>query len=227
MTIWLASGNAHKKQELSAILASAGCKVELRIPADEGMDFDPDETGSTFAENALIKARALYDLAVSVGAPAPVIAEVSGVCVVALGGRPGIFSARYGCSGRFGSSGRYTGPLDASCSEGGKKLEAPERNALLLAELGDNPQRSARFVCAMVLLFSPDRFYLVQETLEGELVRDINAARGRGGFGYDPIFFVPGLGRTAAELSEEEKNSISHRGKAGKAIAGLLAGEKK
>jgi XTP/dITP diphosphohydrolase len=235
MTIWLASGNVHKQKELAAILAGHS----VVIPADAGItDFEPDETGSCFAENALIKAKALYahpaffrmfpffgtktcELA---GTPAahsgrvpgpewgPVLADDSGLCVDALDGGPGIFSARYG-------------------SAGGKKLGAAERNALLLEAVnaalagGNAGGRSCRFVCAMVLLYSPYRFYAVQETLEGELVPDIKAGRGSGGFGYDPIVFLPEKGRTVAELSEEEKNSASHRGKAGKVIAKLLAGD--
>ncbi|MDR2739899.1 MAG: RdgB/HAM1 family non-canonical purine NTP pyrophosphatase [Treponema sp.] len=191
MTIWFATGNPHKRAELAALFPGH----TVKIPADENFPFEPDETGAAFAENALIKARELRRLV-----SAPVIADDSGLCVDALDGRPGIYSARYG----FG---------------GGEKLNAPERNALLLQELGDNPCRQARFVCAMVLLFSEDRFYLVQETLEGELIRE---ARGQGGFGYDPILYLPQLGCTVAELSEEEKNRVSHRGKAGRAIAKLL-----
>ena len=163
------------------------------------MDFAPEETGSTFLENALIKARALSDLVNAHGTTMPVIADDSGLCVDALGGRPGIYSARYGEGGTVGTQTR-----------------------LLLGELGDNPNRRARFVCAMVLLFRADRFFAVQETLEGEIVRE---ARGEGGFGYDPILHLPEFGRTVAELSEAEKNRISHRGKAGRAIAKLLAGD--
>jgi XTP/dITP diphosphohydrolase len=196
MTLWFATGNLHKKQELAAVLADH----TIKMPSDAGIDFDPPETGTSFVENALIKARALYRLT---GEPA--IADDSGLCVDALDGRPGIRSARYGC-------------------EGGGRLEAAERNALLLAELGDRPDRSARFVCAMALLLSGDRFFIVQETLEGTLVRTMEEARGNNGFGYDPILYIPEKGRTAAELSEEEKNAVSHRGKAGKAIARLLAG---
>jgi XTP/dITP diphosphohydrolase len=197
MTIWFATGNSHKKAELAALFPGH----TVKIPADENLPFEPDETGATFAENALIKARELHRLVA-----APVIADDSGLCVDALDGRPGIYSARYGGAGTAGSG-------------GGKTLGAPERNALLLQELGDNPRRQARFVCAMVLLFSKDRFYLVQEILEGELLRE---ARGRGGFGYDPILYLPPLGCTVAELPEEAKNRISHRGKAGRAIAKFL-----
>ncbi|AEF84397.1 non-canonical purine NTP pyrophosphatase, RdgB/HAM1 family [Treponema primitia ZAS-2] len=196
MTIWFATGNAHKKGELSAILPGH----TIRIPADLGIPFDPDETGSTFAENALIKATALYTLVSARFPGEPVLADDSGLCVDALDGRPGIYSARYG-------------------STGDKKLEAHERNALLLQELGDNPRRTARFVCSMALILGPDRFFIAQETLEGELIRE---GRGSAGFGYDPILYIPSYSRTVAELSEEEKNLISHRGKAGRAIAKFL-----
>ena len=208
MKIWFASCNAHKKAELSAIL-----NTELKIPADAGLDFDPEETGKSFYENALLKARELYRLISAGSNPLfqkgdAVIADDSGLCVDALDGRPGIFSAR------------YAGPGGAAAND--KKLTSPQRNELLLEELGENPVRSARFVCAMVLLFTEDRFFLAEETMEGEIVNGPEFARGAGGFGYDPVLFIPGLGRTVAELCEDEKNRISHRGKAGKVIAGIL-----
>jgi XTP/dITP diphosphohydrolase len=243
MTVWLASGNAHKKAELAAILNGHEGTHEILLPGDAGiLAFDPPETGSSFTENALIKARALHEMLAAgnvqpgTGGEAgssrrpgrdfgPVIADDSGLCVDVLEGRPGIFSARYG----------------------GKGISAAERNALLLDEVaaklgiegeagnagasgsaggaagagGGGPAR-CRFVCAMVLLFSPERFSIVQETMEGELVPGIGAARGEGGFGYDPIVFIPSLNRTVAELSEDEKNRLSHRGKAGRLIAHLL-----
>ncbi|GHU15626.1 non-canonical purine NTP pyrophosphatase [Spirochaetia bacterium] len=222
MTIWFATGNTHKKAELAAILRTAILRDhEIRIPADAGIDFDPEETGSTFLENALIKARALYRLTAEISQPDkglsnPVIADDSGLCVDALGGRPGIYSARYQGIGRYGSEG---GNL-----AGGKKPDAAERNALLLDELGDKTNRKARFVCAMVLLFSEDRFFVAQETLEGEIISRAEGKRGSGGFGYDPILWLPEFSRTVAELSEEEKNRISHRGKAAMALAKLLGG---
>jgi XTP/dITP diphosphohydrolase len=120
LTIWFATGNIHKKRELAAILQAASPGAELLIPSEAGLGFAPEETGSTFLENALIKARALYRLAVAAGKAGPVIADDSGLCVDALGGRPGIYSSRYG-------------------SGGGNKPGDGERNALLLAELGDNP----------------------------------------------------------------------------------------
>jgi len=222
MTIWFASGNAHKKKELSAILnAHKDCVApdggyNLLIPADTGLDFDPEETENSFYGNALLKARALYSLLEQHRPPLfksgdPVIADDSGICVDALNGRPGIYSAR------------YTGAMSNEQLTVNKgKLNAGERNALLLEELGDAPNRKARFVCAMALMFSPNRFFLAQETLEGEIVTSLECAKGSGGFGYDPILFIPSLGRTVAELSEDEKNTISHRAKAGKIITAML-----
>jgi XTP/dITP diphosphohydrolase len=196
MNIWFATNNAHKKRELQAILGTS-----LKIPAEEGIEFDPEETGTTFRENALIKARELKKLLGESGDP--VIADDSGLCADGLEGRPGVFSARYG-------------------ETNGKKLTSPQQNLLLLEELGGNPKRSARFVCAMVLLFDNDRFFLVQETLEGEIINSRELPRGDGGFGYDPVFLLPRFGRTLAELSAEEKNGLSHRGKAGRHIANIL-----
>ena len=204
MTIWFATGNLHKKKELVDILsADINLKTpwELKVPREAGLEFDPEETGKSFLENALIKASALYQLVKE-----PVIADDSGICVDALEGRPGICSARYGGSG----------------------LNDAERNTLLLSEL-EKPVaaahgRKARFICAMVLYYSPDRFFITQEALEGELVKNINLAKGTGGFGYDPILFVPEAGCTVAELTDAEKNRLSHRGKAGRVIAKILAG---
>jgi XTP/dITP diphosphohydrolase len=258
MTIWFATGNAHKKTELAAILRTHGVDCRLLIPKDAGLDFDPEETGTSFHENALLKASALYallDKKTPLFNPGdPVIADDSGICVDALGGRPGIYSARYA---GIGNREQGTGNRDAqrctalsgvvekmqhggspnngySNNKGGsaladtagvgsaKKLESGERNALLLEELGDASDRKARFVCAMALMYHPDRFFVSQETMEGEIVKDLEHSRGTGGFGYDPILFIPELGRTVAELSEEEKNMSSHRGKAGKIIAKII-----
>ena len=195
MNIWFATNNAHKKEELQAILGK-----KLKIPAEEGLKFNPEETGTTFCENALLKARELKKL---LGNDDLVIADDSGLCVDALDGRPGVNSAYYGETAE-------------------KKLTSGEKNLLLLKELGTNTLRSARFVCTMVLLFSNDRFFIVQETLEGEIVSSAGSARGEGGFGYDPVFLIPELGRTLAELSAEEKNNLSHRGKAGRQIRKYL-----
>jgi len=226
MIIWFASGNMHKKNELSVIFAGH----TLKIPADAGITgFDPPETGTSFAENALIKAAALYDmLNENPGRPenfGPVLADDSGLCVDALGGRPGIYSARYYGKDSWDKNGNFR--------SGRKAVSDGERNTLLLEELavfsrtshsGTAAQRlrRCRFVCAMVLFFGKDRFYLAQETLEGEIVPSAAEIRGRGGFGYDPIVYLPELGCTVAELPEDEKNRLSHRGKAGRIIAKLL-----
>ena len=191
MKIYFASGNAHKKEEMARIFS----QCEIVIPADEGIDFDPEETEHSFYGNSLLKAKALYDI---VGKP--VIADDSGICVDALGGAPGVLSARYG-------------------SENGKKLTSEERNALLLERMRGVENRSCRFVCNMVLYLGNERFVSVQETLEGELIAE---SRGSGGFGYDPIVFIPSYGKTVAELSGAEKDFLSHRGKAGRKIAELL-----
>ncbi|MDR1256134.1 MAG: RdgB/HAM1 family non-canonical purine NTP pyrophosphatase [Spirochaetaceae bacterium] len=193
MVIWFATGNAHKRNELAAMLSGA----DIRIPADAGLAFDPCEDGKTFLENALIKARALYRLV-----RAPVIADDSGLCVDALGGGPGIRSARYG-------------------SEEGRVLSDEQRNMLLLRELEGVSVRRARFVCAMALMLDEDRFFAVQETLEGEIA---DTPRGSGGFGYDPLMYLPERGLTVAELPDGEKNALSHRGKAAKALSSFLAG---
>jgi XTP/dITP diphosphohydrolase len=195
MNIWFATNNAHKKEELEAILGK-----KLRIPSACGIAFDPEESGTTFCENALIKARELKKL---IPKDDIVIADDSGICLDALDGRPGVLSARYG-------------------EVNGRKPASLEQNHMLLDELGDNPDRTARFVCAMVLLFTNDRFYIVQETIEGEIVKGRGQLRGDGGFGYDPVFLIPDLGRTMAELSAEEKNILSHRGKAGKILRNLI-----
>lgn len=192
MKIWFATGNEHKRKELAGILSSH----EIVIPRQAGINFDPIENGKDFLENSLIKARALYELVHE-----PVIADDSGICVDALDGRPGIYSARYG-------------------SEDGKELDSTSRNALLLSELGDNPNRAARFVCCMSLILSPWRIFTVQEILEGQLIRQ---ERGSGGFGYDPVLYLREYGCTVAELSEEMKNRVSHRALAARRISALLS----
>ena len=191
MKIYFASGNVHKKEELSRILTPH----TLVIPSDEGIEFNPEETEPTFYGNALIKAKALYDLV-----HFPVIADDSGICVDGLGGAPGVLSARFG-------------------SVNGRELDAGERNTLLLSKMEGIKNRTSRFVCNMVLYLGPDRFISIQETLEGQLITE---SRGTGGFGYDPLLYLPGYGKTVAELSPEEKDICSHRGKAGRHIARFL-----
>lgn len=170
----------------------------LKLPSQVGIEnFDVEENGQSFLDNALIKAKALYALS-----GRAVLADDSGLTVHALGGAPGIYSARYG-------------------SEGGRKLDAPERNALLLKNTEGFSDRACAFVCCLVLMLSESRFYIVQETCEGELLR---SPRGEGGFGYDPLVYLPELGKSVAELSAAEKNRVSHRGRAAAKLSALLAG---
>lgn len=183
-----ASHNAHKRDEVWAILAPL---LPTWSAADlaSARDFDispPVEDGVTFAQNALVKARAVC---AATGLPA--IADDSGLAVDVMGGAPGIFSALW--SGRHGA--------DA------------ENVALLLAQLIDIPQahRGAAFVCAAALVTPDGREVVCEERMEGSIA---TAAAGGGGFGYDPIFIPSGHDVTTAELTAEEKNAISHRGKA-------------
>ncbi len=205
MTIYLATGNKHKKDEMSQL-----CKGHtIKIPLDESIEFDPEETGLTFIENSLIKAKALWEIVKQ-----PVLADDSGICVSALSGVPGIYSARY--AGEKYPQGNPTQK---------QKLSQQEQNTLLLEHINskDNIEsRKCHYVCAMVLYYGEDAFICVQETMEGELVKTIDDACGAGGFGYDPIVFLPDFNKTVAELSEDEKNAISHRGKATKKILKFL-----
>jgi XTP/dITP diphosphohydrolase len=190
----LATRNANKVVELQQILKDAGLDVEL-----VGMDSYPDvpdvpETGLTFAANALLKAHAI---ARATGLPA--IADDSGLCVAALNGMPGIFSARW--AGTHGD--------DAA------------NLRLLLAQLSDiaDEHRAAWFACAAALALPDGTERVVEGRLEGTLTRE---PRGAGGFGYDPILQVADDTRTAAELTAAEKNAISHRGKAFRALAPVV-----
>jgi len=196
MEILLATGNPHKKEELSRILHPH----TLLIPSDLGISFDADETGSTYLENALIKARTL---AGSTGNRMPVLADDSGLSVPALGGAPGVYSARYGSE------------------ESDRELEASERNQLLLRNMADfrKGDRGAFFVCCMVLILDDFRVFTAQETFGGMIAEE---PFGEGGFGYDPIFHLPQRGCTVAELDAGEKDRISHRGRAGLRIKAVL-----
>ena len=181
----LASNNNGKLREMKVILAETGAEVVSQREA--GADFEAEETGTTFEENALIKARAACE-----ALHEPAIADDSGLCVDALGGAPGVYSARYG----------------------GCKTD-PERVALLLKNLGVEKNRSARFVSCIACVF-PNGDVL---TARGECPGTITTApRGENGFGYDPVFELPGTGKTMARLTEEEKNAVSHRGRALKAF---------
>ncbi|MGD3111106.1 RdgB/HAM1 family non-canonical purine NTP pyrophosphatase [Streptomyces sp. YGL11-2] len=190
----LATRNAGKISELRAILEAAGLGVEL-VGADAYPDVpDVKETGVTFAENALLKAHAL---ARATGHPA--VADDSGLCVDVLGGAPGIFSARW--AGRHGDD--------------RANLE------LLLAQLSDiaDEHRAAHFACAAALALPDGTERVVEGTLDGTLR---HTPAGTGGFGYDPVLQPLGETRTCAELTPAEKNAISHRGKAFRALAGVV-----
>jgi XTP/dITP diphosphohydrolase len=193
----LASNNAHKREELARILAGH----ELVVPRDLGMDFDYEEGSESFHENALGKALRLFALAGGRSGIRGVIADDSGLCVDALGGRPGVHSNRYG-------------------SEGGHLLSAGAKNGLLLRELGETPDRGASFVCALAFVLEVDRFFVFQEVLRGRIA---HAPSGTGGFGYDPIFLVPEPATSVAELAPERKDAISHRGRAARRLRALLA----
>lgn len=194
MDILVATGNAHKLSEL----ASAFSMHHLIPPAEAGFpDFDVEEDGKTFLENALKKARALHRVS-----GLPTLADDSGLSVRAMDGAPGVLSARYGSP------------------DGSRKLETAERNALLLEHMANHEDRDCAFVCALALVLGEERFFVVQETCPGKLLR---APRGRGGFGYDPIVYLPELGKSVAELSQAEKNRVSHRGRASLRMAALLA----
>ena len=194
--IVFATGNEHKKKEIGAILPG----IPIELPGDYGIDFDIPEDGTTFFENARQKAGFLFDRL-----RRPVLADDSGLCVAALDGAPGIYSARYGSV------------------PGGPRLAAADRNDYLLSKLEGIEDRRAAFVCCMVLIIDEYRFFAVQETVEGFIA---DAPSGGGGFGYDPVFYIPGLKKTMAELGEAEKNRISHRGRAGAGIMRILKGLK-
>lgn len=190
--IVIASGNAGKLREIERILGALD--VEF-VPQSEFGLTEADETGNTFVENALIKAR---HAALMTGLPA--IADDSGLVVAALGGRPGVHSARYA----------------------GPEAKDDENIDKLLAELRDIPDadRAAAFHCCACYVSPDDSTSLIAEgRWDGVILR---SRRGDGGFGYDPVFHDPDCGRTAAELGAEQKNARSHRGKALAALAEMM-----
>lgn len=192
----LASHNAGKITELSDLLAPLNIEV---IPQSEFAICEVDETGSTFIENALIKAKHAAKIS---GLPA--LADDSGLVVPALGGAPGIYSARYA---QIHS--------DVPSSD-------EQNNAKLLAEMENLTDRRALFVCVMALCLSDTHpLPLVTEGCwHGEITKE---TQGKAGFGYDPLFYIPALGSTAATLNQAEKNRLSHRGKAMQALLSKLS----
>ena len=193
--IVLASNNAGKLREIDQLLAGAGIHVEPQRGFDIG---EAEETGLTFVENAILKARHA-----AAGSGLPAIADDSGIEVDALNGAPGIYSARYA----------------------GPDADDAANNDKLLAELADVPdaERTARYQCVMVYLRHPkDPTPLVcVGTWEGRI---LHAPQGSNGFGYDPLFFVPTHGCSAAELDPATKNNLSHRGQALRELVARLTG---
>ncbi len=183
MKLVLASKNQHKLVELQTMLGQMGLEVVLE--SDIGIDVDVEETGTTFAENAMLKAKAVMEAS---GMAA--IADDSGLVVDALDGEPGVYSARYGGM-----------PTDL------------DRTRLLLEKIKDVPEeeRTGRFVSAIACALPDGTEVTAEGVCEGKILFDL---RGTGGFGYDPVFYVPELGKTFAEAGAEEKNAISHRGNA-------------
>ncbi len=185
-----ATGNPHKLEEFARILTPLG--IQVLSPKELGVELDVEETGETFAENAYIKAKAFFE---ATGKPA--LADDSGLCVDALGGRPGVYSARY-----HGEDAPYSHKI-----------------AALVAELEGvpNEQRTARFTCAICCVLDKDTILRAEEHCEGLIGFE---PRGSNGFGYDPILYRGK--RSLGEFTDEEKDAISHRGKALRTFARLL-----
>lgn len=198
MKIIFATSNRNKLREIKGIMA--GEDVEIVTASDEGIDVDPEETGDSFEENALIKARAVYALSDKTSI---VLADDSGLCIDALGGEKGelgIHSARF-----MGHDTSYD-----------------IKNREILRRMADVPdeKRTARFACAIAAIFPGDgREVVVRETMEGYVAHEI---AGGNGFGYDPVFYLPEFGMNSAEISAESKNLISHRGKAMRHISAII-----
>ncbi|MDP2241573.1 MAG: RdgB/HAM1 family non-canonical purine NTP pyrophosphatase [Burkholderiales bacterium] len=199
----IASNNPGKLREIAQILAPLGIAV---VPQSDFGVSEADEPHCTFVENALAKAR---HASRHTGLPA--LADDSGICVTALGGAPGVHSARYAAPPATG---------------GGRDEQDRRNNEKLLALLENETNRRAHYYCVIVLVrHAEDPEPLIAEgRWHGEVIA---TARGSGGFGYDPYFYLPGFDRTAAELSPEEKNAVSHRGLALAALADKLRVESK
>lgn len=178
----LASKNEKKLRELQQILSAQGLEVILQ--SEVGVDIEVEETGETFEENAILKAEAVRDQTAMIA-----ISDDSGLAVDALGGAPGVRSARFGGEG-LTDQGRYE---------------------LLAKEMQGQDNRTCRFVSVICCAFPNGARILARGECQGQL---LDAPQGEGGFGYDPIFYLPELGKTMAELTAEEKNRISHRGNA-------------
>lgn len=184
----VASNNQHKIREIKEILKDI--PVEILSLKEAGIDIDVEETGNTFMENAYIKAKAIYDL-LDNKEDYLVMSDDSGLAVDALDGAPGVYSARF--AGEHGNS-----------KKNNEKL-------LFMLEGIEFENRTARFVCAIVLIYGNEQALKVVGEVEGYIT---DKEYGEDGFGYDPIFYTKEFNKTFAELTSEEKNSISHRGRA-------------
>lgn len=195
--IIFATGNEGKMREIRAILEDL--KLPVLSMKEAGVNPEIVEDGKTFGENAEIKARAVWNLTGDI-----VLADDSGLVVDYIGGEPGIYSARY-----LGEDTSYA-----------------VKNQVIIDRLSQakGSERSARFVCNIAAVLPDGRVLHAEETMEGEIAY---APAGSGGFGYDPILYLPEFAKTSAELTMEEKNQISHRGKALRAVKGLLKRELK
>jgi XTP/dITP diphosphohydrolase len=193
MKVILASQNRHKLYEIQTILSRYGMEVILQ--SDLNLDIEVDETGTTFEENSMLKAKAVME---ATGLPA--VADDSGLCVDVLGGAPRVYSARYGGP-------EYVTDLD--------------RLNLLLHEMRGirSEERTARYVCVITLLMPDGEAIVTRGTCEGMILSE---PHGTGGFGYDPIFYIPKEGMTFAEMGIERKNQISHRANALKMLCRKL-----
>ena len=182
MKFILATHNPGKLREMADILSHLG--VEVVSPADVGITVEVEETGATFAENAMLKAKAIC-----AASGLPAIADDSGLCVDALNGGPGVYSARYG----------------------GEDLDDKGRYTLLLNSMRGQTTRAAHFACAIACAFPGGKTLTAEGRCDGAIAF---APLGGGGFGYDPVFLVPEKGKTFGQLTAEEKSEISHRGRA-------------
>jgi len=193
--IIIATSNEGKMKEFRSLLAHKD--VEIVSMKEAGINIEIDENGTTFEENAAIKAKTVCDYSGCL-----CLSDDSGLVIDYLNGEPGIYSARY-----LGHDTPYE-----------------EKNRIIIDRLKGVPEekRTARFVCAVAAAFPDGRVITVKDTMEGRIA---DAPAGSGGFGYDPIFFFPPKGTTSAEMTAEEKNSVSHRGKALRRMVALLEKE--
>jgi XTP/dITP diphosphohydrolase len=193
MKIWCASGNAGKLREFR--LAGQLLHVDVEPLPDLKSIPAPEETGITFEENACLKATYYSRFA-----PGLLFADDSGLAVDALGGDPGVYSARYA----------------------GEHATDADNNRLVSERLGENPNRAARFVCVIALAKDGEVVKTFRGEVEGQLLRE---ARGPGGFGYDPLFYYPGFDRSFGEVDDAKKFGVSHRGNAVRAMLEYLAAQ--